>query len=307
MGQEKIYYCVGCGKEHKRGDFYKSYNAQHKNGVHPFCKDYIKNEVYQANGDINVDKFKNLLRQINAPFLIDEFDGALDDKRETIGTYFSRINMVQNRGLTWKDSIFKTEEDSESLPKQDEDDTCISEDALQDDTQNEIITTSEIKTFWGKGFSDDEYAYLENFFNDFISNYECDSPAQVLLFKNAAKTQLNADKALADGNLNLYDKLMKTLSTILGDSNIKPVQETGANATEQATFGTLIKKWENEKPIPEPLEEWEKQNWIEYMRIWFLSHLAKMTNIQNPFEDEYEKAMKEFRVETPSNNLEDGD
>lgn len=236
------------------------------------------------------------------------YSGALQHSQKTgwkiYQSYFKQINSfgdINSIGTCFAEGEPWIDEQSEAIHSEDSVPDTYSNDELDFDI------TPEVKLFWGKGFKDEDYFYLENFYDDFIKVYECDTPAQVLLFKNAAKTQLNADKALAEGNINLYDKLMKTLSTILGDSNIKPVQETGANATEQATFGTLIKKWENEKPIPEPLEEWERDNWIEYMKIWFLSHLAKMTNTPNPFEEEYEDAMSEFRVESPSGKMEDGD
>lgn len=291
---KKIYYCIGCGKTHARGEFYKSYNPIHRNGVYPFCKDYIKEQVYTINNTVDVEKFKSLLMQMDAPFLIDEFEGALEDKRETIGTYFSRINMVQNRGKTWKDSNFGRVEYSGINS---EDDERLS--------FKDVVVTPEVKMFWGKGYTDEEYMQLEALYTELINNYECESPVQVMLFKNAAKTQLQADKELAAGNTAAFDRLMKTLSSILGDSNIKPVQETGANATDQATFGTLIKKWENEKPIPDPLPEWEKADILKYTKVWFLGHLSKMLNLNNPFKDEYEKELTKHTIEL--HHSEDGE
>ena len=81
-------------------------------------------------------------------------------------------------------------------------------------------------------------------------------------------------------------------------------QETGANATEQATFGTLIKKWENEEPIPDPLPEWKEKDIFEYVKIWFLRHLSKMLNLNNPYQEDYEKELKEYEVEMSSDDFE---
>ena len=72
------------------------------------------------------------------------------------------------------------------------------------------------------------------------------------------------------------------------------------------TFGTLIKKWENEEPIPEPDPEWADVDGIgKYIRIWFLGHLCKMLGIENEFSKEYEAEMAKFRVELPEDVFED--
>ena len=68
-------------------------------------------------------------------------------------------------------------------------------------------------------------------------------------------------------------------------------------ASEQVTFGTLIKKYENEEPIPEPLESWTNADWIrKYVVVWFLGHMCKMMGINNPYADEYEEEIKKYTV-----------
>lgn len=291
--------CTCCGKKKVAGEYYRSQSDLYKAlGFLPICKVCI-DSFYNRYKKIYKDDKKTIYefcRLFDLPYSEGSFNGAVQHSKKTgwrlYQSYFKQVNSlgdVNNAGTCFKDG--------ETL-------AACSDTFDSDNFMDDIdISYNDIVDFWGSGFSKDEYLYLENFYNDFVNNYECDTPAQVLLFKNAAKTQLNADKALAKGNVNLYDKLIKTLSTILGDSNIKPVQETGANATEQATFGTLIKKWENEKPVPDALDDWKRMDWIKYIRIWFLSHLAKMVNIPNPYEAEYEEEMSRFRVNVSSSEL----
>lgn len=289
---KNIYYCVGCGKIHAKNNFYKSHNPHHKNGVYPFCKKYIKNQVYTQDGRININKFKELLRQIDEPFLISEFMSATQEKRrETIGAYFSRISMKQYRNYTWEDSVF--EESVSAL------------DGINDGEYiDDFVVTPEIRFFWGDGLTKKEYFYLTSKFTEYVNTYECNTPAMKELLKQAAFESLeihNKRQKRKDVSKNL-----KNLQNILGSANIKPVQETGANATEQATFGTLIKKWENEKPIPEPLDDWKKKDWIKkYVVVWFFGHLCKMLDIPNPFADQYEEEVNKYTVE--SSNASDGD
>ena len=69
---------------------------------------------------------------------------------------------------------------------------------------------------------------------------------------------------------------------------------------EQNTFGTLIRKWENEKPIPEPDEEWKDVDGIvRYITVYFLGHLCKMMGIKNSYPRMYEAEMAKYKVEKP--------
>ena len=69
-------------------------------------------------------------------------------------------------------------------------------------------------------------------------------------------------------------------------------------ASEQVTFGTLIKKFENEKPIPEPLPEWMDADWIrKYVVVWFFGNLCRMMGKENPYQEEYDEEMAKYTVD----------
>ncbi len=290
--------CTCCGKEKLTKDYYQSQSYLYRHyKLLPICKLCAEDVFTKYKNKYKDDKITiyYFCRLLDLPFSESDFLGAIQHSEKTgwklYQSYFKQINSFGD-----VNNVGKSFEDGESLVVKNSED-----DSNQGINCDNFESTPDIITFWGKGFSDDELQYLENFYTDFINNYECDSPAQVLLFKNAAKTQLNADKALEQGNIALYDKLMKTLSTILGDSNIKPVQETGANATDQATFGTLIKRWENERPIPEPSEEFRDIDGIrKYISIWFLGHLCKIMGIKNAYSKLYEDEIKKYKVEIPN-------
>lgn len=119
-----------------------------------------------------------------------------------------------------------------------------------------------------------------------------------MLFQEIAHEKLSIRKAREANKPT--EKLLKTLQELLGSSNIKPVQETGANATEQATFGTLIKKYENERPVPEPDPMWADVDGIKkYVQIWFLGHLCRMLGINNEYAQMYEDEISKYKVDAP--------
>ena len=93
---------------------------------------------------------------------------------------------------------------------------------------------------------------------------------------------------------------MKTFQDLLGSANIKPTQTNDNALADQNTFGTLIQKWEVEKPIPEPDPEWKDiDGIIKYISIWFLGHLCKMMGIKNSYSKLYEDEMLKYRVQKP--------
>ena len=93
---------------------------------------------------------------------------------------------------------------------------------------------------------------------------------------------------------------MKTFQDLLGSANLKPAQNNDNTLSDTNTFGTLIKKWEDEKPIPEPDAEWrDVDGIIRYISIYFLGHLCKMMHIKNSYSKMYEEEMAKYKVEKP--------
>lgn len=297
---DNTYYCVGCGRIHPKGSFYVSENPLHANGRQIFCKDFIKKQSYKTNdkndNDINLIGFKKILRQLDIPFLQETYESAISIGGDTIGNYFRMFNSLpQNRGLTWEHSDF-TNKNTEEI-KLDND--------IEIEIDSEFEITPEIIIFWGSGFEKDEYHFLNDEFFQYTSAYECDSPAMEKLLQQAAYESLEIRKKREARQP--VDKNLKNLQDLLGSANVKPNQETGANATDQTTFGTLIKKWENEKPIPDPLPEWKEKDIIHYVKVWFLGHLSKMVGLNNPFDKEYQKEIEKYTIQSPIDEDESGD
>lgn len=274
--QANEFYCLGCDKPHKRSAFYVSHNDLHK-GVLPYCKRYIKDYIYEGD-KINIAKFKKMLRQLDKPFILDWWTSALDGNTEPIGTYIQRTSVAQSKHMTWNDSIFGDEEkgyDGEGRPLPENYD--------------------ELVLFWGEGFDGIEYEYLEEKLSEYTDAYDCETPVVEELFKQAAFESLEIRKKRQ--RREDVSKNLKSLQDIMASANIKPAQYDESQIGKD-TFGTLIKKWENEKPIPEPLAEWKENNYIEkYIRTWFFGHLARMLGGANPFKDEYDEVINEYTVE----------
>ena len=83
------------------------------------------------------------------------------------------------------------------------------------------------------------------------------------------------------------------------------MQETGANATEQASFGTLLKRYENERPVPQPDPQWEDVDNIKIYSNLVLGHLCRMLGINNDYSKLYDEEISKYKVETPEYEIDD--
>jgi hypothetical protein len=289
--------CSDCGKEKIiTKDFYTSFSPFHKStGRLHVCKQCVQDSV--KDGDI--ESFKNFCRSFDKPFITHLYESAITNNAY-IGEYFKLINAKDFKHMTWNDSDFDGHKNSKSIK------TKISiEDVENDDIRLDKNDLKELINFFGKGFDVEDYVWLQGEYEDFLNRYECDSKGMELLIKEICLQQLDIQKRRAVGEK--VDQQLKTLQDLLGSSNLKPVQETGANAVEQESFGTLIKKYERERPIPEPDPMWKDVDGIgKYIKTFFFGHMARALGIENKSQDEYDEEIKKYTVEHVVEN-EDGE
>jgi hypothetical protein len=292
--------CPVCGKEKSLNQFYQSNKQDYAlfNGRCFFCKSCLRKMFYKSGIENKENLLMILETKLDLPFIEDVYIQALNEPKETLGRYISLLNMkFKGRTVTWKDSDIEQNSKVKQINNNELDKSNIEEEKEID--ANEL---EELKIKWGKGFSIEQYQRLEDFYYNFASKYETDLPAEVLNFQNAARTQLQIEKALAEGNITLYNSLIKTLSGILGDSNVKPVQATGAEANDQLCWGLFVKKAEEEDPI----DTWENDEMKKYIDTYMVGHLAKMEGLHNEFTDMYDNAIKSWSVDFSNlNNDED--
>lgn len=280
--------CTMCGtiKKANSNNFYKSYSklfkANYENRM-CVCKDCIVNEVDLLTSVYGNEKkaLYEVCSLLDIFFSKSLYESAVEQassKNSNVSQiYLQKINSLpQYKGKTFKESDNYNETDEINE---------ISEEIGRD-----------VMAFWGKGgLSSDDYEFLENEYETLLQRFECDSYSQEMLFQEIAHQRLDIKKKRQQGAS--VDKELKTLQDLLGSANVKPAQENSSMASEQVTFGTLIKKYENEEPIPEPLESWTNADWIrKYVVVWFLGHMCKMMGINNPYADEYEEEIKKYTV-----------
>lgn len=146
--------CGACNKKLAKSNFYKSYNVLHASGYLPYCKDCVRKLSYDEDNEFNVEKFKNVLRILDRPYIHTIMQTSINDVMETVGCYMKNIAMVQYRDLTWQNSSF---------------------DIVNETIDNSGITkfkiTDEMIDKWGMGYSNEMYEAFERKYNKLSGNY----------------------------------------------------------------------------------------------------------------------------------------
>ena len=116
------------------------------------------------------------------------------------------------------------------------------------------------------------------------------------MFKRICFKQLEILKAtrLGEDTKNLDDTFQKLLDT----AKLQPKQNSGDTMSDAQTFGTLIDKWENTRPIPEAEDEFKDVDKIGLLiHTFYTGHMAKVLNLPSSLSALYDKFIKKYTVE----------
>ena len=300
--------CFYCGKEYVDTNYYKSGSVFYSNiGKIPYCKQCIEKfyqqfyEKYTNEGCLNPEKkaVKRLCMIFDIYYKDDAFNSAIDSvkKREInispMGAYMKMIQLSQYKGKTYENTI--TQEEQEGIAS-----------SFVDMSESRNVDEKTIK-FFGAGFTYEDYEFLKEQYDDWVARHECKTKAQEEVFKRICFKQLEILKATRRGEDT--KNLDATFQNYLDTAKLQPKQNSGDTTADNQTFGTLIDKWENERPLPEIDEELKDVDKIAlYINIFFKGHLAKMMGLKNGLSNLYNKFMKKYTVEKPEyNNDENSD
>ena len=282
---ENIYYCVGCGKTHPKGNFYVSYSPNHANGRLFYCKDFIKKKVYDNKG-INIKNFKDVLRQLDLPFLDDIYNNATDTKGDTIGHYFRMLNSLpQYQGLTWNDSNYQ-----EVNVENDESYTNKDKENYADKRSDGFVITSEMFHRWGDKYDKDAIMDLEKFYNDMHMTHSIVTPQHEKALVMICKLQYQLDEHLENEDMTAFAKAHGEYQKLLQSSGLRPIDKVGGDeATGMRSFSQIFEEVERDGFIkPTPVKE--NQDIVDKTIQYIMNYTLKLLNQQ---------ALTEAPIDTP--------
>lgn len=295
---DKIVLICNCGNSDPN-DFYKS-NSIFNDGIGniPYCKNCIDKlykhylKIYQNENCEFPEKkaIRRLCMAFDLYWCDKAFDTALKqlERMPTMSmmtSYIKAVRLNQYLNKTYDDTL-KTENGV----------------VIVNNTQSNGYSDREKATkIFGSGFSAEDYKFLLEQYDDWTARHECQTKSQEEIFKRICFKQLEILKASRQGE-DTKD-LDASLLKILEAAKLQPKQSSGETTSEVQTFGTLIDKWENTRPLPEVDEELIDVDKIAmYLEVFFKGHLAKMMGLKNGVSRSYEKYMKKYTVERPEYN-----
>lgn len=296
--EPRKYYCCMCGKGYttQKGNFLnggKSLLWRGNGGYLPFCKSCCEIMMESLTSFYSGNE-EHALRHLCAMFDWHYDEGAsamtlsqVHMTKTRVGIYPSKLGMrnVAQRGQTYLDTLRLDYEDDQLVTEADE--------VIEDEDDFDFVITREMIRDWGKGFTREEYDFLQNEFQDWTSRNVCNTKAQEELFRNIALAQLDIRRARERGGK--VAEAQKALQDLMNSANILPKQTVDNILAETQSFGTLLKKYEETSPVPEPDDEWKDVDGIrKYMNTWFRGGLAKALKITNENTVLYDEAVEEM-------------
>ncbi len=231
-------YCPNCEQTKKSQFFYTSYSVYHAGtGKIQYCRDCCIEMSCDNNGIINIDKFKELLKKIDKPFLSSVLQSAYDESKKDgtspVQLYFKNINSLkQYKGLTWKDS--------------DEDMSKNNNNQCFENIADDFIITKDMIVKWGKGFEPEQYMMLEDLYQNLFNSYDIDNRSQEEYLKTACLYQLRNIEAIRSGNAQEATKWGGLFDSYMASGKLKPNQLSESDkmggVTNFATFFQYIEK-----------------------------------------------------------------
>lgn len=304
------YVCCSCGAKHNKqdGNFLTSSSPLFaaNNGFVPFCKSCAeKYYLEQLLPALDYDEARGIEVMCSiCDWYYSEDALAMSKKaRESqpngvLSSIYGarrRLRQVQCHGTTYLDTILQRREAAAKI-------TSLAEASGNDvdPDANHIEIPEEVFRMFGPGYSPEEYAYLSEQYDDWTSRYEVNSKALEQCIQSLCVSQLNIRRAQQDGNSKAAADAMKSFQEMLTTAKLSPKQTKEDQLAQTETFGSLIKEWEKEKPIPEPSPEFADVDGIKKLvTVFFFGHLCKMFNIKNDYAQMYEDEIAEYTVTKP--------
>lgn len=292
---ESQYKCSCCGIEKPVDDFYKAIDSNfYKHGVITICRECCDTlfEFYTL-------KYKELEYENPQQKAVERLCLATDimysetmyesarknfaKKRTTDKTGFWSSYYIMTNFKQWCNNydytINKRDSHNPNLPNAD----VI--------LYNEI--PKEIYDRWGEGLYEDDYRFLQREYDDWTSRHTCETKSQEENFKRICFIQLQIHKNAVNGVIDT--QLEKSLQDAMNTGGLQPKQSAGKNSLDNESFGSLIAKFETERPIPNPEPEFRDVDKIgTYIDVFFKGHLAKAFNLKNGLSKIYDKFMEPF-------------
>lgn len=314
--------CITCLEEKKLNSFYKSNNTLHGDGYVPICSSCIKEYCYDfSSDDINIEKFKKILRQLDRPFIQKYYDTATEQyyriysgnevpkgsKLNVIGYYFKFLSAFnQLKMLNWDDGVRVENGESEAQVykgknvftlKKESEAAGESSGAFNNDiiiempTDGEIIDNKLMQMF-GEGYTPKEYEAMEQKYLFLLESYPSSTNLHIEALINYVRLKVKAEFAIAEGNVSEAKSWDEMAQKAADKAKINPSQFSAKDLQGGLdSFSKVFQAIEQEKDIIPILPEFKyRPNDAPDFIIW--CYVNYIRRLEGKPDCEYEEVYK---------------
>jgi len=244
--------CTTCKKKKKLLYFYKSFNPLHADGYTPICKECVIEACSNKDGTVNEEKVKNVMRQLDKPFLEQEWENVLNrfGTKESVtilvGNYIKIINSLsQYKEMTYVDGLEQNQKKarmdtgSPTLTKK----KNSSYHDLYYLTNDDFQVTEEIIRQFGEGYNAKEYEIMDRIYNNMKNDYPNITKAQNNMLLRYVRFSAKEEVATSTGDTLSAEKWAK-----LSNEALKQLNQS-ENQSEINSFSEFFQKVERAKDI----------------------------------------------------------
>lgn len=284
--------CLKCGNEKNvNHHFYKSNSANHKDGKFPICKDCLKENLKFADGSYqeNIDSVKNVLLEMNRPFLFDVWESSMEEAKRTnkdiFGLYIKNINL-NHRTKTWNDSEFELNKNNDSQQKIKKEKIHIDEKLIDK---------------WGIGYSEDEYRAFVQKYNLLKNNYQEKTAMHTEALLTYIRYRVKEEMATAQNDMKAAKEWGQLAQKAAQDAKINPSQLSKSDLSDGLdTFGQLVRSVEQAVDIIPILPKFKErpQDKVDFTIWCYINYVRDLKGLPPAEYEEvykfYEERKKEY-------------
>lgn len=312
--QKKI--CLACPPEenknvHPLGDFYLSKNPMHKDGKLPWCKNCIKRLSLNESGEIDEEKFKSVLRQIDRPYYKDVLQSGIRQYKkehsyiededikyhgeDIIGLYFKNLNTLrqvanksygdsEKEGFVRKQGVQAASVNIGNTVKQTVNDKHYS-------SVEDFEVTEEIKSLFGDGYDTLEYKKMFDKYEKLKINYTLQTNIHQEALATYVRFKVKEEDATAKGNVDEAKKWYDAAQNAAEKAKLTPKQLTKADLDSGVnSVSELTKAVEQAVDVIKIMPQFKyRPNDAPDFNIWCYVDYERKLNDQPPvsYEDVY--------------------
>lgn len=293
-----LIYCRRCVDTKAESNFYTAVDkVLDRNGFFSVCKDCC-DEIFKANYGATKDLFSAILntcRILNVAFSREALTsaearissliqkGKSFDESKIFGYYLQGLAGSKNIIGSSLTNLTFSEPDRVEMPK----------DTISFESEDEELTFEDYQFEWGRGYTLEEYEWLERRAFEYKQHHSIDTPAEKALLREIVFKEYEIRKAREA--LDPYDGLLKDFQRLVKDANLAPAQGSNSGKSME-TFGMFIKQIEEKEPA-EVFGD-QRQAFVDWQNIreYFLKYIVR--SIKN-----FITGSKDFNVDSVDDDM----